>query len=156
LINILQKKTKRSKVSLLVALLALETAIAQQRPPAVPLVVHNPYFSIWSMGDHLTDEPTRHWTGAPQPIEGIARIDGRAYRFMGQHPDTLPAMHQTSNTITPTQTHYEFREAGILLELEFFTPAMMSDLDVLSRPVTYLTWRVQATILSQFCWMWIL
>jgi len=145
LINILQKKTKRSKVSLLVALLALETAIAQQRPPAVPLVVHNPYFSIWSMGDHLTDEPTRHWTGAPQPIEGIARIDGRAYRFMGQHPDTLPAMHQTSNTITPTQTHYEFREAGILLELEFFTPAMMSDLDVLSRPVTYLTWRVQAT-----------
>lgn len=127
------------------ALLVVQTASAQQRSPAIPLVVHNPYFSIWSMADRLTDEPTRHWTGAPQPIEGIARIDGNAYRFMGKHPNTLPAMHQTSNTITPTHTQYEFREAGIQLELEFFTPAIMSDLDVLSRPVTYLTWRVEAT-----------
>jgi len=145
LMNTLTSERNCSIITLIVALLALQTATAQQRSPAVPLVVHNPYFSIWSMGDHLTDEPTRHWTGAPQPIEGIARIDGKAYRFMGQHPDTLPAMHQTSNAITPTQTHYEFREAGIQLKLEFFTPAIMSDLDVLSRPVTYLTWRVQAT-----------
>lgn len=145
LINILPRKRNRSNLSLIVALLAIQTVSAQERSPAVPLVVHNPYFSIWSMADRLTGEPTRHWTGAPQPIEGIARIDGKAYRFMGQHPDTLPAMLQTSNTITPTQTQYKFREGGVQLRLEFFTPAIMSDLDVLSRPVTYLTWRVQAT-----------
>jgi hypothetical protein len=122
-----------------------QDAAAVLRAPATPLIVHDPYFSIWSTADRLTDEPTRHWTGVPQPIEGIARIDGMAYRFMGAHPDTVPAMDQFSATVTPTHTLYEFHEAGIRLELQFFTPAMMSDLDSLSRPVTYLTWTAQAT-----------
>ena len=118
---------------------------SQQRPPATPLITHDPYFSIWSASDKLTDSDTTHWTGAPQPIAGIARIDGKAFRFMGRHPDAIPAMEQPGSSITPTHTRYQFRQSGVTLELTFFTPAIMSDLDVLSRPVTYLTWSVQAT-----------
>jgi hypothetical protein len=118
---------------------------SQQRPPAMPLITHDPYFSIWSASDKLTDSDTTHWTGAPQPITGIARIDGKAFRFMGRHPDAIPAMEQTGSSITPTHTRYQFRQSGVTLELTFFTPAIMSDLDVLSRPVTYLTWSVRAT-----------
>jgi hypothetical protein len=115
-------------------------AAAQERPPAVPLVVHNPYFSIWSMNDNLTDGPTRHWTGTPQPLNGIVRIDGKAYRYMGATPRDVPAMEQMSLAIAPTHTTYTFEAAGVRLTVEFFTPAFPQDMDVLSRPVTYLTW----------------
>jgi hypothetical protein len=115
-------------------------ASAQERPPAVPLVVHNPYFSIWSMNDNLTDGPTRHWTGAAQPLSGLARIDGKTYRYMGAAPRDTPAMDQVSLAIAPTHTIYIFEAAGVRLTLSFFTPAFPQDLDLLSRPVTYATW----------------
>ena len=122
---------------------------AQQRPPAVPLITHNPYFSVWSMADKLTDEDTKHWTGALQPMVGLARIDGMTYRFMGG-PGRAPfalaplVMEQRSLTVTPTHTIYTFKAAGVSLAVTFFTPAFPKDLDVLSRPITYLTFTVSA------------
>jgi hypothetical protein len=118
-------------VSSLIALCAVfclnvGSTLAQERAPATPLIAHNPYFSIWSTTDKLTDSDTSHWTGKSQPIAGIARIDGKPYRFMGRHPDSVPAMQQTGSSITPTHTRYEFRQGGVMLELTFFTPAMMN------------------------------
>jgi len=129
----------RSRLLAVAAVFAPALAIAQQRPPAVPLIAHNPYFSVWSMADHLTDEDTKHWTGAAQPIAGLARIDGQTYRFMGANPRSAPAMPQTALEVTPTRTIYRFQAAQVTLTVTFFTPAFPKDLDLLSRPVTYLT-----------------
>lgn len=118
---------------------AASLAVAQQRPPAVPLVAHDPYFSVWSTADKLTDQDTKHWTGSRQPIAGLARIDGKTYRFMGARPRDLPAMEQVSVEVTPTHTVYKFKADQVVLTVNFFTPALPKDLDVLSRPVTYLT-----------------
>ncbi len=121
------------------------TAFSQQRPPAVPLITHDPYFSVWSMADTLTAENTRHWTGAQQPLIGLIRIDGKPYRFMGTDPRELPAMKQLSVQVNATSTVYTFEAAGLHLNLTFFTPAFPQDLTLLSRPVTYLTWTVSST-----------
>ncbi len=118
---------------------------AQTRPPAVPLIAHNPYFSVWSFTDKLTDSPTRHWTGHPQPLTSLVRIDGKGFRIMGRDPREAPAMDQTSVKVDFTHTTYTFAGAGVALELRFFTPAFLEDMEVLSRPVTYLTWTAHAT-----------
>ncbi|HTD23974.1 MAG TPA: DUF4965 domain-containing protein [Terriglobales bacterium] len=115
------------------------------RVPAVPLIAHDPYFSIWSMNDILTDGPTRHWTGRPQPLTGLVRIDGQTFRWMGNSPHSLPAIKQTGLEITPTRTNYHFEQQGVRLDISFLSPLLPSDLDVLSRPVTYLTASISAT-----------
>jgi hypothetical protein len=124
-------------------------AAAQQtphRPPAVPLVTNDPFFSVWSMADHLTDAPTKHWSEAAQPMLGLARIDGQTYRWMGSiRRATIPAMEQTALEVTPLHSIYTFRAAGVELHATFFTPLFPGDLDVLSRPVTYLAWSATAT-----------
>jgi hypothetical protein len=121
----------------LIALACSPLLLGQLRPPAVPLVVHDPYFSIWSMSDRLTDTPTRHWTGTDQAMTGLIRVDGKTMRFMGALPRNMPAMPQVSRELTPTRTMYGFEGSGVHLTLTFLTPALPRDLDILSRPVTY-------------------
>jgi len=130
------------------ALLAV-AAVAQQesvalRAPSVPLVPVDPYFSIWSPGDKLTDAATVHWTRAAHRLCSLIRIDGKVYRLMGNEPKDLPALGQTELTIMPTTMTYEFRGAGVRASLAFMTPLLPEDLMILSRPVTYLTWQVAA------------
>ncbi len=114
-------------------------------PPATPLVACDPYFSIWAPADRLTDEDTVHWTGKPHRLTSMVRIDGQPYRIMGASPGTVPPMEQTSLTVLPTRTIYTFEGAGVALTLTFMTPALPDDIDLLSRPVTYLTWECKAT-----------
>lgn len=52
-------------------------------PPATPLITVDPYTSIWSFGDQLHDQPTRHWTGRSHALNGLIRVDGTVFRFMG-------------------------------------------------------------------------
>jgi hypothetical protein len=115
---------------------------ASLRPPAVPLVTHDPYFSIWSMADRLTDQPTKHWTGKVQSLSSLIRVDGKVFRLMGSEPRKTAALPQDSVEVQPTRTTYRFTGAGVRVALEFLTPALPQKLDVLSRPATYLTWTI--------------
>ncbi|GAA5118217.1 hypothetical protein GCM10023212_08390 [Luteolibacter yonseiensis] len=114
-------------------------------PPSTPLISCDPYFSVWSPGDKLTDVETTHWTGKKQPLTSVIRIDGQAHRVMGASPAGVPALTQKSLTVLPTRSIYTFEGAGISLNLTFTTPALPDDIAVLSRPVTYLTYDFRAT-----------
>jgi hypothetical protein len=135
--------------------LGLAASVAAQqttahRPPAVPLFTNDPFFSVWSMGDALNTSVTKHWSEAPEPMTGLARIDGHVYRWMGPAPRRRgvtadDAMQQVSLEVTPLHSRYRFSAGGIELRVTFMTPLFPRDLDVLSRPVSYLTWQAVST-----------
>lgn len=114
------------------------------RPPAVPLVTHTPFFSCWSAADRLTDRWPTHWTGGTNAMLGLVRVDGKVYRWMGPSPwlgegNDLPALEQTGLRVTATRSLYSFEGAGIRLHVEFCSPLLPDNLEVLARPATYLT-----------------
>jgi len=121
---------------------------APLRPPAVPLVVCDPYFSIWSPSEQLAESVTMHWTGQPQALDGMVRVDGQPWRVMGWEryvlADAPNAEQLGPPEVFPTRTTYTFRAGGIGVRLTFITPMLPADLDAVSRPVTYLTWEVRA------------
>jgi hypothetical protein len=118
------------------------------KAPAYPLITHNPYFSIWSFSDQLNESTTKHWTGSPNSILGLIKVDGKVYRFLGKE-DTLNTLSiqlakQESIDMSATETKYVFTCGGIQLNLSFISPLIINDLSILSRPVTYISMRTKS------------
>ncbi|MGE5609685.1 MAG: glutaminase domain-containing protein, partial [Bacillota bacterium] len=79
-----------------------------------------------------------------QAMCGMARIDGTAYRFMGTAPKEVPAMEQVGVEVLPTRTIYQFQGGGVEMKVTFLSPVLPHDLEIMSRPVSYITWDVKA------------
>ena len=52
---------------------------------------------------------------------------------------------QISVDVLPTRTFYTFEAGGVQLELIFTAPLLMDNLDLISRPVNYITYQVKST-----------
>ena len=116
----------------------------QFRPPAVPLVTNDPYLSIWSDADHLNDTTTVHWTRQPAALVSLIRIDGKTYRLMGYDPTDVPAFPQTGVQVTPTRSIYQFEDSAVHVTMTFLTADLPHDLNVLARPLSYISWDVRS------------
>ncbi len=116
-------RPRKRWLALLASALSLPTAQAQAlRPPAYPLVTHDPYFSVWAMQEELTGAPTRHWTGTPQSLEGVVRVDGQAYQFLGQAGPQYRAVVPTVRE-QPYRARYSFKRPAAGWEKPGFAAA---------------------------------
>ena len=121
------------------------------RAPAVPLITVDPFFSVWSTADKLTDKPTTHWTDRSSPIArtdypveghrpnsmlGLVTVDGVTYRFMGVSDH--PVIKQTDLDIDALSTTYTFQTDDVTVVASFLAPMLPNDLELISRPVNYL------------------
>ncbi len=105
-------------------------------PPAIPLITNDPYFSVWSASNVLTDSDTVHWTDSPIRLKAIAEIDGKEYRFVGT--GSAPAMEQIAFDMDAFSTVYTFAADGVKLTAKFTSPVKPDELYLVSRPVSYL------------------
>lgn len=112
------------------------------RAASVPLVLHDPYFSIWSGADHLYDTDTVHWSQLRQQIRGYVTVDGTVYCFLGDK-EFHQVIEQTYIDVTATSTEYGFENDKIALKVRFTSPLILEDLNLVSRPCTYIDYTVE-------------
>ena len=115
------------------------------RPAAIPLVTVDPYFSIWSCDDALYGGPTEHWSGKPIPILAGIYVDNGFHALAAFDEDGKIArsrVYQTSVKVTPLSTVYEFENELAKVILTFTTPLLLNRLDILSRPVSYVKYKI--------------
>lgn len=114
-----------------------------QRVPSIPLIVNDPYFSVWVPADLVNEAGTVHWSGAKKKVSGIVHIDGVAYNWLGH--SSKPAMKVTEQRILPTETMFVCEAAGIRLSVRFWAPALPDHPDLFSVPATIVDYFAEVT-----------
>ena len=77
-------------------------------------------------------------------LSGMIRVNDKTLRFCGPDPREVPAMKQTHLSVGPTITEYQFEGEGVELTVQFVTPALADDIDLLSRPVSGIRFSVRS------------
>lgn len=116
------------------------------RPAAVPLVTVDPFFSIWSCDDALYSSKTEHWSGRSCPIMSGVFVDNDFYSVAAFDQNDKAfgrRIYQRSVEVTPTSSKYIFENEMVKLELNFVTPLLLDRLDILTRPVSYVEYKIE-------------
>lgn len=117
------------------------------RYPAYPLITIDPYVSLWSCSDQLNDDNTRLWFGKEKPIHGVLHIDGEHLRFMGAgdalYGTPLRCLPQKSVEFEPLFTRYTFANSRVQLTVEFWSPAIITDVQLMSTPCSFIDYSIK-------------
>lgn len=113
-----------------------------KKAASIPLITHDPFFSVWSPSDCLYERDTMHWSGQIQKLKAAIVIDGREYVFLGckEENDYIP---QKSIDVTATATEYLFENEDVILRCRFTSPLLLDDMLLTSRPCTYVDFEVE-------------
>ena len=107
------------------------------RAPSIPLITIDPYFSVWSRDEKINFYETEHWTNKPNNIIGTVFVDDKEYLFLGYDRDVIK-LDQKSIDIDAFSTTVAMENDVIAVNLKFTSPVLINDLELLTRPVSYL------------------
>ena len=110
--------------------------------PAIPLITHDPFFSVWCMGKHPAADHTRHWASIAKPLWGGCVIDGITTRYLGR--GGRHSMKCVETDITPLSTKFVFEDLGVRLTVKFTSPLLLDDMDIMSTPISYVQFDVES------------
>ena len=79
---------------------------------------------------HVTNTAGGQWLDAGIAGEAISKEN-----------DVVQTAQQTSVTVTATRTSYRFTCGGLDLDVSFLSPLLLTDLSLLSRPVSYISFK---------------
>lgn len=116
-----------------------------KRVPSIPLITHDPYFSVWSSEDKLYAADTVHWSRKRQKMRGYVMVDEETYCFMGDK-EFNKTIEQKWVDITATATEYYFENEKIGLNVKFTSPLLLDDMVLVSRPCTYVDFKVDKKV----------
>ncbi len=108
------------RISVFIILFCYQTSFSQvTKAPAYPLIVHDPYFSIWSFTDKLNESTTRHWTGTDHSLMGFLSVDGKVYKFLGQPPSPMQPILQDAELKPYTCQFTETKPGGDWTSIDY-------------------------------------
>ena len=123
----------------------VDPRIATLEAPAEPLIANDPYFQTYSPRGALTERVTVAGTnGEQQQLSAIAFIEGHVCQLIGPPERGAAPARQLSVVVYPTRTVYQL-ECGESWSLKtpmtvtFMTPLLPSNLTIMARPATYVT-----------------
>lgn len=129
------------------------STFSPRRPPSIPLAVRSPYLNVWLDGEphstrtgYLPGNWPRHWTGAIMGWDGMVRVDGRTYTWMGRNDEFVdgegnaaaPPAAQIAFEYTATRSIFSIAAGGVQLRVTFLTPVTADDLTRQSLTFSYL------------------
>ncbi|EQL03465.1 hypothetical protein G6O67_006515 [Ophiocordyceps sinensis] len=125
---------------------AAESKFTPARPPAAPLAVRSPFLNVWLNGrtdgkpsGYLPGQWPRFWTQAIQGWQGLVRVDGKAFNWMGDAPNSPPLVEQVSLEYTSTKTTFIMNVDGkVQLSIKFLSPVYYDDMRRQSVTSSYL------------------
>lgn len=120
------------------------------RPVAVPLITNDPYLSIWSFSDNLYEDVTRNWAGRKNGMNAGVMLDGKYYSLMGinyaesnRYRSPVDFIPQVCLDVKPLITEYKFKNEILEVTLEFITPLLPKQLNIMSRPISYIEYDIK-------------
>lgn len=109
----------------------------KMRPPAVPIINLDPYFSMWT--EHTDFSRVMHWTGMPNTLVGSVTVDGAPWYFLGHS-----AVSQEKNVLDFARMEIDgfstvmyFTNSFLEVKVHFTSPVLPDSLYYASRPVGY-------------------